>query len=105
MIHSFDGSLRSQRALQDLATVFDLTGFHFEIARGALRSSEVGLSFDATLTPHEGVALIGKIDDACLDPEDVLRRLALAMEADGVPFTLRLLDDDGVARVTYESDR
>ena len=48
MIHSFDGNLRSQRALQDLATVFDLTGFHFEIARGALRSSEVGLSFDAT---------------------------------------------------------
>ena len=85
--------------------MFDLTGFDFEIARGTLRSSEAGLSIDATVTPGDRVALIGRIDDACLDPDDVLHRLALAMEADGIPFTLRLLDDDGVARVTYESDR
>ncbi len=51
MIHSFDGKLRSQRPLQELATVFDLTGFDFEIARGALRSSEMGLSVDATSSP------------------------------------------------------
>ena len=85
--------------------MFDLTGLDFEIASGSLRSSEAGLSIDATVTPHDGIALIGRIDDAHLDPEDVLQRIALAMEADGIPFTLRLLDEDGVARVTYESDR
>ena len=105
MIHSFDGNLRSQRPLRELATAFDLTGFDFEIARGALRSSEIGLSVDATSSPTEGFLLVGSIDDACLDPDDVLHRFALAMEADGVPFTLRLLDADGVARVTYEPDR
>ncbi len=47
------------------------------------------------------VALAGGIDDACLDPEDVLSRLVL----DGIRFTLRLMDAGGVARVTYESDR
>jgi hypothetical protein len=105
MIHAFDGELRSQRPLQDLATTFELTGFDLQIARGALRSGEMGLTVDATSSPSEGVALVGKIDDACLDPDDVLRRLALAMEADGIAFTLRLLNADGVARVTYESDR
>jgi hypothetical protein len=105
VIHSFDGNLRSQRPLRELATAFDLTGFSFEIARGALRSIETGLSLDATSSRTDGVALAGTIDDASFDPDDVLRRLALAMEADGIPFTLRLLDADGVARVTYESDR
>ena len=104
MIHPFDGSIAAQRPLPDLATVFDMTGLGFEVARGALRSSEVGLSIDATNT-STGVALTGHIDDACFDPEEVLRRLALAMEADGIRFTLRLLDAGGVARVTYESDR
>jgi|SRR6187399_975663 hypothetical protein len=104
VIHSFDGNLKSLRPLPELATAFDLTGFSFEIARGTLRSMEVGLSLDATSSRLEGVALVGAIDDASLDPDEVLRRLALAMEADGIPFTLRLLDADGVARVTYESD-
>ncbi len=105
MIHGFDGNLRSQRPLRELATAFELTGFDLQIARGALQSGEVGLTVEATTSPSEGIALVGKIDDACLDPDAVLRRLALAMEADGVAFTLRLLTADGVARVTYESDR
>ncbi len=105
VIHAFDGNLRSQRPLPELATAFDLTGFSFEIAGGGLRSVEAGLSLDATSCRTDGVALVGTIDDASFDPDHVLRRLALAMEADGIPFTLRLLDADGVARVTYESDR
>lgn len=85
--------------------MFDMAGLGFEVVRGALRSNEVGLSVESTSSATEGVALAGRIDDVCFDPEDVLRRLALAMEADGIRFTLRLLDADGVARVTYESDR
>jgi hypothetical protein len=106
LIHAFDGNLDSPRPLQELETVFDMTGLAFEIVRGTLQSNEAGLSLQATsVPPSVGVALVGAIDDARLDPEDLLRRLALALEADGVRFTLRLLDADGVARVTYESDR
>ncbi len=105
MIHSFYGSLRAQRPLHEFATAFELTGFDFQITRSALRSGEAGLTIEATPSPSEGLELAGEIDDACLDPDDVLRRLALAMEADGVAFTLRLLNADGVVRVTYESDR
>lgn len=105
-MHAIDGRIVLPHPVRDLATVFDMTGFGFEIVRGALRSTEVGLSVETTLSSATAdVALVGHIDDAHLDPEDVLCRLALAMEADGIRFTLRLLDAHGVARVTYEPDR
>jgi hypothetical protein len=63
-----------------------------------------GLSFDATVAAQSGYDVVGSIDDARFDPEDVLCRLALAMEADGIRFKLELLDAHGVARIKYESD-
>lgn len=105
MRHAIDGRIVLQRPLLDLATVLDMTGLGFEMVRGALRSTEVGLSIETISSAPADVALTGQIDDAYLDAEEVLHRLALAMEADGIQFTLRLLDADGVARVTYESDR
>jgi hypothetical protein len=105
VIHAFDGTLELRRPLYELATVFEMTGLGVEVVQGGLRSNETGLRVEATSTAAEEMTLLGDVDDARLDPEAVLRRLALAMEADGIRFTLRLLDADGVARVTYESDR
>jgi hypothetical protein len=104
VLHAFEGTLDPRRPLRELATVFDMTGLGFDVVRDALRSNETGLSFDATIASGRGYAVTGSIDDARFDPEDVLWRLAAAMEADGIRFKLELLDADGVARVTYESD-
>lgn len=104
MNHTFEGTLDLRRPLRDLATVFDMAGFGFDVVRNALKSNEAGLSFEATAARAGGYDVAGVIDDACFDPEDVLQRLALAMEADGIGFELKLLDADGAARVTYESD-
>jgi hypothetical protein len=105
VMHAFDGTLALRRPLRELATVFEMTGLGVEVVRDTLRSTDAGLRVEATANPPDDIALVGAIDDTRLDPEAVLRRLALAMEADGIRFKLRLLDDDGVARITYESDR
>lgn len=105
MKHIFEGTLDLRRPLADLATVFDMAGFGIDVAHDMLRSNETGLSFEATAARIGGYDVAGVIDDACFDPDDVLHRLALAMEADGIDFELKLLDADGAARVTYESDR
>ena len=105
----FDGRFETARPLNELGTLFDMTGLALEVAHGTVRSNDAAIAIDTCAHAQHARAtaysLNGRIDAARHDPEDVLSRLAMAMEADGIRFTLRLLDGGGDARVTYESDR
>jgi len=104
MQHAFDARIELARPLRDVATVFDMTGLALHVRADRLRCDEPGIDVSAQ-SIHAGVfEFAGAIEDARLDPNDVLTRLALALEADGHRFRLRLFDADGTARVTYESD-
>lgn len=88
---SFDGHIDLDRPLAELVTVFDMAGVEVQIGRDYIRSLEHG--FEMHLE-GDGVrrSVRGIIDDALLDPVDLLAHVALALEADGVGFSLTLYD-------------
>jgi len=102
--HAFDGTLELARSLADLATVFDMTGFSLSASRERVDSSEPGLALESRAVSRGVYAISGSVDDQLLDPHDVLSRLAMALDADGIRFALRLRDARGDVLVTYESD-
>ncbi len=103
--HPFRGSLETARPLADLATVLDMTGLSLGVSRDGIYSNEPGVSLESHRVSANSYGISGDIDDARHDPQDVLSRLTMAMDADGIRFAVSLLDDRGNARVTYESDR
>ena len=105
MQHAFDARIELARPLREIATVFDMTGLALQIRADRLHCAEPGIDLSAQSRQADAFEFMGAIDDERLDPNDVLTRLALALEADGLRFRLRLFNADGNARATYESDR
>ena len=105
MQHAFDARIELARPLRDVATAFDMTGLALQVLADRLQCTEPGIDLSAQSRHAGAFEFAGAIDDERLDPNDVLTRLALALEADGLRFRLRWFDADGHARATYESDR
>lgn len=92
--------LRLQRPLEDLATVFDMAGVAFRVARhpesgGAVVVSEepeVGVRMHPSKGPDYHLELAGA-DTSAL--ESLASGLALALKADGIDFRMQLVDDAG----------
>jgi hypothetical protein len=94
-----DGHFAFERPVADLATVFDMCGL----------TSHAGPGDQLTATGEAAVVRVARVSDStCTIAGDVsstpeaadalAAQIALAFEADGIAFTLRLYDSNGAER-------
>jgi hypothetical protein len=93
----FDGSLELARPLTELATVFDMCGLISGLDHGrgqALVAEGEGVRLEVTRVTGQRCRISGELD-ASMGREDAsaqLLQIAMALEADGISFELRLKD-------------